>query len=587
MPKYAYSYIRFSSGRQVGNDSVRRQVKLTGEYCVSKGMVLVEDVFADLGVSGWKGDNLSTKNPAKKPALLRFMEMCSDGTIPSGSALVVEALDRISRQEPWKAIGTLSEIRNFGIEIHVTMTGTIIPPAGEGIDDHRADQALQEAVWAVIAAHRESAKKSKRLREAFAAKRTDAAKGEGFVSKSLPWWLTFKDDEIAPIAKRAAVLKEIFSLTSKGWSSQRIARHLNKRKVPTWRPKAKEWEDSRIRQIIMSEAPQGTLLPTPKTIAAGGEAASYRIEGYYPRIVTDSLAIKARVRMKENTVADRNLTPKNDRPVNLFKGILRYKGRWCRHQAQRNGVADEDGVKSWNSYYDNHDPNHEGKKTWSIAGAQLEEVILRGIMELTPEDLSAPKGKAVRRSVKMREIVLDLGRQVGFVVDAITRNKGSMALEKRLKELEAAEAKEKARLEEAEMQEARPQRESVAADLKILSPDLRDPEVRPLVARALQRLISRIDVGDGTDDLPGIQKVMQGMIDGNMYGVGHLTQDSLPKRSKRRRTIYALISFRDGGFRFIARSDRNSFINSARFVKKPEDPTRLFDLPPGVAQPTL
>jgi len=63
----AFSYVRFSSGRQAEGDSERRQIAMAEEYANKHGLEL-DTTFRDLGVSGFRGSNRT------KGALARFIE---------------------------------------------------------------------------------------------------------------------------------------------------------------------------------------------------------------------------------------------------------------------------------------------------------------------------------------------------------------------------------------------------------------------------------------------------------------------------------------------------------------------------------
>ncbi|MBY0229080.1 MAG: hypothetical protein K2W96_07365 [Gemmataceae bacterium] len=51
-------------------------------------------------MSAWKGDNAGTG------ALSVFLNLCEKGDIPKGSCLIVEHLDRLTRQEVRKALSS-------------------------------------------------------------------------------------------------------------------------------------------------------------------------------------------------------------------------------------------------------------------------------------------------------------------------------------------------------------------------------------------------------------------------------------------------------------------------------------------------
>ncbi|SHO22284.1 Putative uncharacterized protein, partial [Moritella viscosa] len=90
--KKAYSYIRYSSPQQAKGDSFRRQLATTQAYCDKHGFKLDEELslYKELGVSGFSGDQENLK---------RFISDCVSGKIEKGSLLIVENLDRLSRQK--------------------------------------------------------------------------------------------------------------------------------------------------------------------------------------------------------------------------------------------------------------------------------------------------------------------------------------------------------------------------------------------------------------------------------------------------------------------------------------------------------
>ncbi|TKE91828.1 recombinase family protein, partial [Vibrio kanaloae] len=89
--KKAYSYIRYSSPQQASGDSYRRQLAATQAYCDANGYELDTElsIYKELGVSGFKGDQEHLK---------QFINDCETGKVKKGSLLVVENLDRLSRQ---------------------------------------------------------------------------------------------------------------------------------------------------------------------------------------------------------------------------------------------------------------------------------------------------------------------------------------------------------------------------------------------------------------------------------------------------------------------------------------------------------
>lgn len=115
--KTAISYLRFSSKKQSANDSHRRQLEATEKFCKANSLVLSERLD-DLGISAWKGKNLSDES-----ALGGFLKLAEAGKIPHGTVLIVENLDRLTRGRILDALGLFTSILRSGIEIVTTMDG--------------------------------------------------------------------------------------------------------------------------------------------------------------------------------------------------------------------------------------------------------------------------------------------------------------------------------------------------------------------------------------------------------------------------------------------------------------------------------
>src|ERR1700747_3247772 len=93
-----YSYLRFSTPEQRKGDSLRRQTVAAEEYAKRHGLALDTELnLRDLGISAFRGNNVAVG------ALGAFLKAIRDGLVPKGSLLLVESLDRVSRQTARKA----------------------------------------------------------------------------------------------------------------------------------------------------------------------------------------------------------------------------------------------------------------------------------------------------------------------------------------------------------------------------------------------------------------------------------------------------------------------------------------------------
>jgi hypothetical protein len=108
----AYSYIRFSQKKQQKGESFRRQSEFANEVCAENGWTLDGSLtLHDLGVSAFRGAN------AKVGALGEFLEAVRIGRVAGGSVLIIESIDRLSRNKVGEALQLFISILNCGVSI--------------------------------------------------------------------------------------------------------------------------------------------------------------------------------------------------------------------------------------------------------------------------------------------------------------------------------------------------------------------------------------------------------------------------------------------------------------------------------------
>src|SRR5262245_41808498 len=114
-PPIAYSYLRFSSAKQADGDSVRRQTALRDAWVAKAGAVLDTTLtLKDEGVSAFTGGH--RQNPDRH-ALAAFLELVRRGRVPRGSYLIVESLDRLSREHIRPALTLLLNLIDSGVRV--------------------------------------------------------------------------------------------------------------------------------------------------------------------------------------------------------------------------------------------------------------------------------------------------------------------------------------------------------------------------------------------------------------------------------------------------------------------------------------
>ena len=110
--KIGHSYLRWSSSEQTKGDSLRRQIEARDRICQHRAITLVES-YTDPGVSAHRGKHRTKGNLAR---LLKDIGT----TIKSGEYLLIENIDRLSRENPRKAWKHFNEIIDIGITIITT-----------------------------------------------------------------------------------------------------------------------------------------------------------------------------------------------------------------------------------------------------------------------------------------------------------------------------------------------------------------------------------------------------------------------------------------------------------------------------------
>jgi DNA invertase Pin-like site-specific DNA recombinase len=304
-------------------DSQRRQLEAARSYALEKGLELDEELtFHDLGVSAFKGANATT---GKLAAFRRALE---DGLVESGSYLLVEDFDRLSRMGPWEALPIFQVIINAGITV-VTLKDREVWTRAALRDN---PMLIMKSLFAMWNGYQESAKKSGRVAEAWAAKRKRLISGEPLskpFTRIAPAWLTWNDEAkaFAALPDRAVIVQRIFAMADAGSGVEGIARRLNEEHVPTWgegKRKSAFWRGSYIRKILASKASIGVFTPhetgSDENTGARRDRPLKPIPNYYPAVVEQDLF--ERVSGRLGTIAPRGRNADRS-PTSVVAGVAK------------------------------------------------------------------------------------------------------------------------------------------------------------------------------------------------------------------------------------------------------------------------
>ena len=319
--KKAYSYSRFSHPEQAKGGSLGRQLERAKAYAETHGLELDSELtFLDIGVSAYRGANVETGR------LGEFLSAVKQGLIERGSFLLIENLDRLSRNKPRKAIRLLEEICEAGITVVTTADGRRYDEAT--LDDD--GWALMYALMTAIRANEESETKADRVGKEYARKRERAAQrtenGKPF-TRMLPAWLRFNEQtrkyEVDPA--RAAVIKNIFEMADDGLGQHKIAQRLNEQRIPTWggrgqQRRAECWHRSYVKKLLTNSAVVGTFTPHQKNKQTKKRQPLQPIENYFPPVVDRELFERVASRTRTPAARGRNA---HTEPASIFAGLLR------------------------------------------------------------------------------------------------------------------------------------------------------------------------------------------------------------------------------------------------------------------------
>ncbi|ATE64000.1 recombinase family protein [Rhizorhabdus dicambivorans] len=302
-----------SSPEQLKGDSVRRQQTATDRYVAEAGLTLT-DIISDHGVSAFRGKN------SEFGALAQFLHLAERGEIEEGSYLIVESLDRLTRQNVFDAIALLSRIIDYGINVVTLIDRRVY--SKESLATSQSDLLI--AAITMMRGHEESLMKSVRLAAAWSNKREKARNGK-LTRHKLPTWLKFTDDgtAIIAVAHRAAIIREIFELSRDGWGTYSIARLLNERGEVTW-GSAAFWGDSFVKKLLGNRAVLGEYQPQ-RLVTQGHRKIRIPdgdpIKGYYPAVIDELLFDDASKAAARRRVAGRGRKGKSH--TNIFSGLLK------------------------------------------------------------------------------------------------------------------------------------------------------------------------------------------------------------------------------------------------------------------------
>jgi DNA invertase Pin-like site-specific DNA recombinase len=471
MPK-AYSYIRFSSAEQRKGDSLRRQTAAAQRYCRAHGLELdAELTLQDLGRSAFHGANLTG-------ALGAFLEAVQAGHVEPGSVLIVESVDRISRQGAWAALPTIQALIGAGVSIATLSPERLI----NSQELERNPFSLMEMLLYLIRAHEESATKSRRAKEAWVGRRARVANGEPQHLGKLPSWVRLRSGRFTLDPERVKVIRQMAGWVLEGAGQLGIARRLNDSGVPPF-GRGKMWHKGNIYDILR----QPSLVGTADLYVCdreGGRMVRRKVdsvEGYFPPALDREVweAVQATI----NSRAPQRGAHAGRPLRNIFAGLARCP-------VCGGGVQIHSDMK--NRYLVCGSYRQQACK--NRIGLRYDRAEFGFLVEAAHIIREAPAGEDLEAAIReARGAVLGAWEEAEVVAEALVRVGASETLEARLRRLEGEGETARAEVERLEAQAAESASSVVTARLAALSEAIaEDPLNREAVNLALRQAAEKI-----------------------------------------------------------------------------------------------
>lgn len=307
MQRKAYSYVRFSSLEQRKGNSLERQTDASKRLAKKHDWRLDTSLhLADLGRSAFKG--------GQQTALDGFLKAIEDGRVEPGSVLIVEQLDRLSREDIDVALQLFLRIIQAGVDI-----ATLTPEAIHTRQSIKNIAGLIVPLVLFAEANASSAGKSSRAIDNWKRKRQ---RKKPLTSLS-PAWVRLDGEKFVLIPEKAEIIRQIYRLAIDGFGARVITKRLNEQGIEniafgTRINSLPTWNQIYVETILRSRAVVGEYQPCrldgKKRIPQGPPIANY-----FPAVVDEETYWAAQAAKKSRYKQRGN---PGKQVANIFTGIL-------------------------------------------------------------------------------------------------------------------------------------------------------------------------------------------------------------------------------------------------------------------------
>jgi DNA invertase Pin-like site-specific DNA recombinase len=521
----AFSYLRFSDPVQRKGDSVRRQTVAREAWLAAHPGVPLDMSLRleDRGKSAFR------RKDWDKYALAEFVRLIGTGRVRPGDYLLVENLDRLSREEAGDAVELFLSIVNRGV--------VVVQLLPQVLEFRRPvnTMSLMFAIVELSRGHSESEMKSSRslanwegavdmAREGKTFTRKKTGRASRFITGRLPAWVIEKDGTPQLHPARGKVMLQLFEWALAGYGFTSIVKKLNAEHIPAFgdripdddgytkkngdRYGCGEWRTSYVRDILSDRRAMGEFQPRD----SNGKRKGDPIPGYYPAAVSPEVFHAAR-----EAIQGRKGKQKPGRygegVANLFSGLLIDARGGRKEDTYYCAFRNDNGKKSRVLL---NKTSIEGKaKCYTFPYATFERAVLSQLRELDPAEVLGREGPLDNEAV-LRGELRHVRERMADYANELDRGGPVALLADKLRKLEAREAELTRALDEAAQQATLPLTASWrdAGDLIDLldnAPDVEDVRLR--LRSAIRRIVSEVRllvVPRGRDRLALAQLAFEG-----------------------------------------------------------------------------
>ncbi|TKB25980.1 recombinase family protein [Desulfopila sp. IMCC35006] len=284
-----YSYVRFSSAAQAAGKSLERQVETARKFAQEMNWEMDESLcMHDLGLSGFHAVH------KEKGELGVFLQAIKENKIPVPSALIVENLDRLSRESVPDALIEFLNILRAGITIVTLMDKQIYDQSSIKGTPYQ----LFGSIMIMARAHEESDTKGKRRTDTWNRAKKEARDGKKIKARNVAWLkLDEKNNKFIEISEHVDSIRRIYDLYIQGHGVETICKILNQEKRKTFHKITKSWANTTVNRLLTTRAVLGEIQFMKTSAIEHGKRKMIEdgkvIKDYYPAIIDEDTFYEA------------------------------------------------------------------------------------------------------------------------------------------------------------------------------------------------------------------------------------------------------------------------------------------------------